>query len=226
MCFLMKEKKVFILAVPTIVIIGVFIIGVAAIFYNRNFKKLSRDDAKALAGKVALIENISCEIVTESSENGGFRTVSDYKLKDGKLISKVDNFRIYDDSSQKSLIQIDDDAKTAYVYSDYKSEIDNFKNLICSAEKLLESNDLEYAFKEYSTVNGVKCVNFTLSNKEVSYNIWLDRSSGMIVKMECRYFSTGGDDNVNNIYYRYQLNNVTDDMVVKPSLDGYSVVEL
>ena len=149
----MKEKKVFILAVPTIIIIICVIAGIGLIFYNRNFKKLSRDDAKALAGKVALIENISCEIVTESSESGGFKTISDYKLKNGKLISKVDNFRIYDDSSQKSLIQIDDDAKTAYVYSDYKSEIDNFRMLICSAEKLLESDDLEYKFKEYSTAN-------------------------------------------------------------------------
>ena len=49
--------------------------------------------------------------------------------------------------------KIDDDAKTAYVYSDYKSEIDNFRMLICSAEKLLESDDLEYKFKEYSTAN-------------------------------------------------------------------------
>lgn len=221
----MKEKKVFILAIPTIVIIVVFIVGVLVIFYNRNFKKMSREDAKALASKVALIENISCEIITEGNGDDGLRTVSDYKLKNGRLISQVDSFRIYDDSTEKYLVQIDDDAKTAYVYSDYKSEIDNFKNMICSAEKLLESSDLEYEFKEYCTVNGVKCVKFSLSNKEAMYNIWLDRSSGMIVKMECKYFS-GGEENVNNIYYRYQLNNVTDDMVVRPNLEGYSVVEL
>ena len=149
----MKEKKVFILAVPTIVIIFVFIFGMLFIFYNRNFKKMSREDAKALASKVALIDNISCEIITKDNVDDGFETVSDYKLKNNKLISKVDSFSIYDDRDEKVLIQIDEDAKVAYMYSDYKSEIDNFKNLICSAEKLLESEDLEYKFKEYSTVN-------------------------------------------------------------------------
>lgn len=73
---------------------------------------------------------------------------------------------------------------------------------------------------------GIKCANFELSNKESSYNIWLDRSSGMIVKMECKYFSNGGESNGNTIYYRYQLNNVTDDVVVKPDLSGYEIVEL
>ena len=221
----MKEKKVFILAIPTIIIIIIFIIGVSAIFYNRNFKKLSREEAKSLASKVALLDNISCEIITEGGQDDGFRTVSDYKLKNGKLISKVDSFRIYDDSSTKYLVQIDDEEKTAYVYSEYKSEIDNFRTLICSAEKLLESNDLEYKFNEYTTVNGIKCANFTLSNQESKYNIWLDRSSGMPVKMECKYYQ-GEQENGNDIYYRYQLNNVTDDVVVKPDLSGYTIIEL
>ena len=221
----MKEKKVFILAVPTVIIIIAFIVGIVAIYYNRNLKKLSREDAKTLASKVALIDNISCEIITEGTGDDGYKTVSDYKLKDGKLISKVDSFKIYDDSNEKKLIQIDDDSKVAYEYSEYKSEIDNFRNLICSAEKLLESEDLEYSFKEYSTANGIKCANFTLSNNESSYNIWLDRSTGMIVKMECKYFS-GNSTNGNNIYYRYQIGNVSDEMVKKPDLTGYSIVDL
>ena len=36
----MNEKKNFILAVPTIIIIIVVIAGISTIFYNRNFKKI------------------------------------------------------------------------------------------------------------------------------------------------------------------------------------------
>ena len=47
----------------------------------------------------------------------------------------------------------------------------------------------------------------------------------MIVKMECKYFS-GNSTNGNNIYYRYQIGNVSDEMVKKPDLTGYSIVDL
>ena len=63
----MKEKKVFILAIPTIIVIIVVIVGIALIFYNRNFKKMSKDDAYVLASKVAVINNISCEVLTETN---------------------------------------------------------------------------------------------------------------------------------------------------------------
>ena len=63
----MNEKKTFILAVPTVIIIIIAIVGISLIFYNRNFKKMNRDDVKTLAQKVATIVNISCEIAIESS---------------------------------------------------------------------------------------------------------------------------------------------------------------
>ena len=69
-------------------------------------------------------------------------------------------------------------------------------------------------------------INFVLSDKESNYNIWLDRKSGMIVKMECTYITEGGEKYGNSVFYRYQLNNITDDIVVKPDLEGYSIVEL
>lgn len=222
----MKEKKIFILAVPTIIVIIIFIIGVSAIFYNRNFKKMSRDDVKSLAQKVALIDNISCEIVTKSSEDSVSDVISDYKLKDDKLISEIGSFRIYDNKNEQVLIQIDDAEKKAYVYSEYNSEIDDFRAMICSAEKLIENDSFEYEFKEYTTVNGIKCVNFVLKSSDVSYNIWLDRSSGMIVEMKCEFFSESGEDISNTLYFRYQLDSVADDIVKKPDLSGYEIIEL
>ena len=201
----MNEKKTFILAVPTVIIIIIAIVGISLIFYNRNFKKMNRDDVKTLAQKVATIDNISCEIAIESSEENVESSISDYKLKDGKLISKIDTFEIYDNKDEQSLIQIDNDSKEAYVYSEYDSQIDDFEAMLCTAEKLLESNDYEYLFKDYETVNGVKCVAFSLSNSNTTFDIWLDKSNGMIVKMVCNYSAEGEDSITTTMLYRYKI---------------------
>lgn len=222
----MNEKKTFILAVPTVIIIIIAIVGISLIFYNRNFKKMNRDDVKTLAKKVATIDNISCEIAIESSEENVESSISDYKLKDGKLISKIDTFEIYDNKDEQSLIQIDRDSKEAYVYSEYDSQIDDFEAMLCTAEKLLESNDYEYIFKDYETVNGVKCVAFSLSNTNTTFDIWLDKSNGMIVKMVCNYSAEGEKTISTTMLYRYKIGSVTDEEVQKPNLEGYTIIDL
>lgn len=222
----MNEKKTFILAVPTVIIIIIAIVGISLIFYNRNFKKMNRDDVKTLAQKVATIDNISCEIAIESSEENVGSSISDYKLKDGKLISKIDTFEIYDNKDEHSLIQIDRDSKEAYVYSEYDSQIDDFEAMLCTAEKLLESNDYEYIFKDYETVNGVKCVAFSLSNTNTTFDIWLDKSNGMIVKMVCNYSAEGEKTISTTMLYRYKIGSVTDEEVQKPNLEGYTIIDL
>ena len=222
----MNEKKTFILAVPTVIIIIIAIVGISLIFYNRNFKKMNRDDVKTLAQKVATIDNISCEIAIESSEENVESSISDYKLKDGKLISKSDTFEIYDNKDEQSLIQIDRDSKEAYVYSEYDSQIDDFEAMLCTAEKLLESNDYEYIFKDYETVNGVKCVAFSLSNTNTTFDIWLDKSNGMIVKMVCNYSAEGEKTISTTMLYRYKIGSVTDEEVQKPNLEGYTIIDL
>lgn len=222
----MNEKKTFILAVPTVIIIIIAIVGISLIFYNRNFKKMNRDDVKVLAQKVATIDNISCEIAIESSEENVESSISDYKLKDGKLISKIDTFEIYDNKDEQSLIQIDRDSKEAYIYSEYNSQIDDFEAMLCTAEKLLESNDYEYIFKDYETVNGVKCVAFSLSNTNTTFDIWLDKSNGMIVKMVCNYSAEGEKTISTTMLYRYKIGSVTDEEVQKPNLEGYTIIDL
>lgn len=222
----MNEKKTFILAVPTVIIIIIAVVGISLIFYNRNFKKMNRDDVKTLAQKVATIDNISCEIAIESSEENVESSISDYKLKDDKLISKIDTFEIYDNKDEQSLIQIDNDSKEAYVYSEYDSQIDDFEAMLCTAEKLLESNDYEYLFKDYETVNGVKCVAFSLSNSNTTFDIWLDKSNGMIVKMVCNYSAEGEDSITTTMLYRYKIGSVTDEDVQKPNLEGYTIIDL
>lgn len=222
----MKEKKTFILAVPTLIIFVVVVVGICIIFYNRNFKEMTKDDVKTLAQKVATINNISCEVLTESSEAEVTGTISDYKLCNEKLVSNVDNFKMYDDKNEKLLLQIDDKQKVVYQYKEYNSAIDEFETMICSVAKLLETDEYQYEFKDYETVNGIKCVSFSLSNDNIVFDIWLDKASGMIVKMVCHYIGDGTNSIDTTLNYRYQLNNVTEEDVKKPDLTGYTITEI
>ncbi len=221
----MREKKIFILAVPTIIIMIVAIVGIFFIFYSRNFKKMSRDDVKRLAQKVANIDNISCEIVFSSTTNKDVKSVEDYKLKDNVMISKVDDFKIYDNKNEQILMQIDDEEKLVYNYHEYNCEIDTFRKMLLTAETLLEDKNNEYIFKDYVTMNGTKCVNFEIKNKDAKFEVWLDKKTGMIVKMDSMY----GDENSQmntSVVYRYQIDAVKDEDVAKPNIDNYSVIEL
>lgn len=219
----MKEKKVFILAIPTIIIIIFVTIGMLVIFYNRNYKKMSRNDAKVLAQKVAIIDNISCEMITNVY---GKDSVSDYKLKNNKMISHVEGFTTYDNKDEQLIIQLIDSEKRAYTYSNYKSEIDDFKAMICSVAKLFEDENYNYEFNKYETINGIKCSNFILKNNEMEFNIWLDRSSGMIVKIICHNMADNLSEVDSTLYFRYEIGNVSDSQVQKPDLSGYEVTEL
>lgn len=221
----MKEKKIFILAVPTIIIIVIAIIGISLIFYSRNFKKMSKEDVKLLAQKVANIENISCEIVTTTDKEEGIQSVEDYKLKNGVMISKVDDFVIYDNKETQTLMQIDDEEKLVYTYGQYNSEIDNFKTMLLTAESLLMNDKNEYVFKDLVTMNGIKCINFELKNNDTVFEIWMDKKTGMIVKMDTHYGT--GDSQMNiSVVYRYQIDNVKDEDIVIPDTTGYKVINL
>lgn len=221
----MKEKKIFILAVPTIIIIVIAIIGISLIFYSRNFKKMSKEDVKLLAQKVAKIENISCEVVTTTDKEEGIQSVEDYKLKNGVMISKVDDFVIYDNKETQTLMQIDDEEKLVYTYGQYNSEIDNFKTMLLTAESLLMNDKNEYVFKDLVTMNGIKCINFELKNNDTVFEIWMDKKTGMIVKMDTHYGT--GDSQMNiSVVYRYQIDNVKDEDIVIPDTTGYKVINL
>lgn len=141
----MRDRNKGIFVIPSLVII-VAIIGIVVIFYNRNIKKMSREDAKTLAQKVATINNISCEIITESNELTEGQYAVDYKLKDNKMVTKTDYYTIYVDSDENSKIQIDDNEKIAYVYNYYNDEIMAFKEMLCTARKMLDSDGYRYEF--------------------------------------------------------------------------------
>lgn len=219
----MKEKKVFILAVPTIIIIICVIAGIGLIFYNRNFKKMSKADAHALAEKVALINNISCEIITETPYGN---TTADYKVKDDIVLSSTSGlggtYRIYDDGKNK--LQIDDEGKEVYVYHDYQPEKDIFLTELCQVAKFLESENYTYTFIDYTKMNGYKVAHFTLEDPNNKYEVWLDKESGMILELD--YSSKIDGEDWAKRHYRFQIGTVTDDIVKKPNLDGYETYDL
>lgn len=222
----MKEKKIFILALPTVIIIIITIIGISLIFYNRNLKEMDRDEIKNLAAKIMNIENISCEIVFQYSSQSDFQDITNYKMKDKKVISKNDFYTIYEDTEKGIKIQMDDEEKTAYVYGEYKDKVTSFQEILYMPQKLLESEEYQYNFIKYETMNGIKCVCFSVSNTDTTFDIWLDRDNGMIVKMECHYTSEENPSVDTVMHYRYQLNNVTDEDVKEPVLDEYTIVNL
>lgn len=220
----MKEKKKINITIPSIIIIIVIIVGGILVFYNRNPKDVTREQAKNIAKKVMTIDNISCEIVVTLNNRDDNKSIVDYKMKDGKFISNNGNYTTYEDEETK--IQIDNNEKTAYKYSDFKSEITNFKELLYTAEKLLESDEYDYNFLRYETMNGTKTIVFNSSNSNTTFDVWIDKSTGMIVKMECHYHENGEENIDTTMYYRYQLNNVKDEDVKMPDLNGYSITEL
>ena len=124
------------------------------------------------------------------------------------------------------MLQIDEKQKIVYQYKEYNSALDEFETMICSVAKLLESDEYQYEFKNYETVNGIKCVSFSLSNDSIVFDIWLDKSTGMIVKMICHFIGDGSNSIDTTLNYRYQLNNVTDEDVKKPDLTGYTITEI
>lgn len=221
----MNEKKKVVFVIPTLIII-VAIIGILIIFYNRNIKKMSREDMMNLAQKVAMIDNISCEIVTESNEIENGQYIVDYKLKDNRMISKTEYYTIYDCSDDNTKIQIDDNEKIAYIYNEYKSEIMSFREMLCTARKMLESNEYNYEFVGYEMMNGIKCVAFNLFKDDSTFNIWIDKTNGMIVKIECHYHMEDTEKIDTVMYYRYKIGEVKDEEVQKPNLTGYSTIQL
>ncbi len=222
----MENKKKFILAIPTIIIIIVTIVGISLIFYNRHFKKLSRDDAKILAEKVTNINNISCEIVTESTVPGASQYTVDYKLKDNKLITKNNDYLTYENDDENSKIQIDDTEKVAFTFKEYESDIQIFKESLCYALQLLKSDECEYKFLKYETMNGIKCASIELTEGNAKFNFWLDKKTGMIVKFEGNDYIEGIGEVTVTRYYRYQIDSVKDEDVAKPDLTDYTIEEL
>ena len=115
--------------------------------------------------------------------------------------------------------------KLVYTYGKYNSEIDNFKTMLLTAESLLMNDKNEYIFKDFVTMNGIKCINFELKNNDTIFEIWMDKKTGMIVKMDTHYGTGDSQMNISAVY-RYQIDNVKDEDIAMPNTTGYKVINL
>lgn len=216
----MEEKKKFILAIPTIVIIILFVIIMSFLVYRKNFKPLSKQEALELAEKSLSIDNISCEVVTQDEGEH----IVDYKFKDNKLVIINDNYFEYVDGDTSNCIYIDNSAKEVYKYSSV-SEIDGFKSLIGVSVGLLDNNDYEYKFLKYEKLNGIKCAKIQLTNSDTKIVLWIDRDTGMTVKVVGDYTSQDSENAQITNLYRYQIGKVKDDDLKIPDTTDYVVME-
>ncbi len=219
----MKEKKKFILAIPTIIIIFIFIIGMGIMIYQKNYKPLSREDAIFLSKKVLSIDNISCEVVTQGEEE----KIVDYKFKNNILLTRYNtSIEITDGNENNKCTYIDTSEKEKYIYNS-ANNIDSFKSLIYTAVEVLENKDYEYEFLRYEKVNGIKSVSFKLKQVDSSITIWLDRKKGMPIKIEGEY-NLEDEENTTKIttIYRYQIGQVKDEDMEIPDTTGYNIIQM
>lgn len=78
----------------------------------------------------------------------------------------------------------------------------------------------------YEMMNGIKCVAFNLSKEDSTFNVWIDKTNGMIVKMGCHYHMADTEKIDTMMYYRYKIGDVNDEEVKSPDLTGYSTIQL
>lgn len=78
----------------------------------------------------------------------------------------------------------------------------------------------------YETMNGIKCIAFNLFGDDSNFNVWLDKTNGMIVKIECHYHQADTEKVDTVMYYRYKIGDVVDENVMKPNLNRYSIINL
>ncbi len=219
----MQEKKKFILAVPTVIIIIIFIISIFFIFYKKNIKDMTKDEALVLAEKVLRIDNLSCEII---AKQGDTENATDYKRL-GKLVyMKSDELEQYLDTEKEECIYVDTAEKEAYKYSS-NAVIDSYNEMIYTGVSFLKDESLNYKFNKYEKVNGIDCASITLNNSTTNINMWLDKSSGMITKFSIKYLEEEGDETT--YVYRYQIGKVKENEVKAPdlsSLEGYDILDM
>lgn len=217
----MQEKKKFILAVPTVIIIIIFIIALAYLIYSQNFKPLSKEKAIELAEMAVTIDNFSCQLVIEQD---GEEFVTDYKRKDNIVYMKEVDYEEYLNIDTSECVYVDRENKEAYTYTS-DSVLESYNTRLYAGIQSLENGDYSYTFNEYEKVNGIKCASITLSNDSENIDMWIDTKAGMITKYVITNKSEE-DGNSATYIYRYQIGNVTDEDVKVPDLSEYTVLEM
>ena len=79
-----------------------------------------------------------------------------------------------------------------------------------------------YKYLGKENIDNYNCIKVELTSKEITYNIWIDISSGLVTKT---YYYSPQINNPVTVEYNLQLDCVTDDEVKMPDLDNYTINE-
>ena len=218
----MQEKKKFILAVPTVIIIIIFIVAMSYLVYNKNFKPMTKEEALSLAQKAVNIDNFSCQVVTKQ---GDLETINDYKRKGNMVYMEAEDYKEYLNIDTSECVYIDDENKEAYTYTS-DSVLESYNEIIYIGIQSLEDESFTYSFNKYEKINGIKCAAINLSSDSINADLWLDRDTGMVAKFVITYKAEGMEDSATTYIYRYQIGNVTDENVKVPDLSDYTLLEM
>lgn len=217
----MQEKKKFILAVPTVIVIIIFIIGMSLIYYNKNYKPLSQEEALNLAKRAVAIDNLSCQVVVKQNDN---ESTTDYKRNSSKVYIKADDYIELVDTKSNECTYIDEENKEVYKYvSD--SVLESFNSIIYAGIQALQDSTMSYSFEKYEKINGIKCAAVKVKDKSTEITMWIDRDTGMLAKFEIVYKADEEEDSKTEYIYRYQIGSVTDDDLKLPSTEDYTLMD-
>ena len=218
----MQEKKKFVLAIPTVIIIIIFIIALGYLIYSKNFKPLSKEKAIELAEMAVTEDNFSCQLVVEQD---GEEIVTDYKRKGNVVYMKEVDYEEYLNIDTAECVYVDQENKEAYTYTS-DSVLESYNTRLYAGIQNLENNDYSYTFNKYEKVNGIKCASITLDSDVKNINMWIDTKTGMVTKYVLTNKSEGENNNPITYVYRYQIGNVKDEDVKIPDLSDYTVLEM
>lgn len=218
----MPEKKKFILAVPTVIIIIIFIVTMSYMVYQKNYKPLTKEEAMHLAERAVTIDNLSCQIMAKQEDK---ESVVNYKRKGNIVYRESDNCEEYLNIETSECVYIDVENKEAYKYTS-DSVIESYNEMIYIGIQSLRDESLIYKFVNYEKVNGINCAAVNLTGENTVMDLWLDRDTGMVTKFTITYKADGIEDSTTTYIYRYQIGKVTDENITVPELSDYIVMDI
>lgn len=225
----MQETKKISLAIPTIIVIIIFIILMSYMIYNKNYKymskELNRQEALELAQKVAQIDDLSCQVITKKNDK---ESTTNYKRKGNMVYIETEDNKEYINIETKKCTYIDEENKEAYEYTS-DSVIESYNETIYTAIQFLNNNSFSYEFVGDNKINGIKCAEIKLNSDDINVDMFLDRKTGMIVKFIINYKENSDNQENNDVItyiYRYQIGSFGKNSINIPSLDEYTVMNM
>lgn len=209
--------KKFVISMLVLIMILAIILGFKIMNNGENSNQYSRADVIALIKKGEDYDNYYCEY-TKLGEN----TIR--KIKGNKMVVASDDMTIYIDYDSNKQTVLRNTGNIALVSSLDSSKLSKMNKIYFQEciDVLNDFENYEYKFIKKEKINEFECIKIALTSESISYEIWIDISSGLVTKMSCN-----NKENSNiTLEYNLKLNSITDEEVKTPDLSKYNVTEV